>query len=65
MANSSVDIALDVISEILGPATAQTLRDGLPDGSNSEWEYDEKLVREIGLACHLWAERQANATKRR
>lgn len=48
--------AIDEISLALGNVD-ETLLQGLPEGSNPEWGYDEQLVLEIGQACKSWDER--------
>lgn len=50
--------ALDVIGFALAE-TETELCDGLPDGSESHWGYDEQLVRDIALAVHRWNQRVA------
>jgi hypothetical protein len=49
--------AFSVIAEVLGDVD-QTLSDGLPDGSNPEWHYDEELVVDIAEACERWRNRE-------
>lgn len=48
---------LDVIGNVLGDAE-ETLADGLPDGSEADWGYDEKLVADIAAACRAWQARK-------
>lgn len=50
--------ALDVIGEALGSKVEDILWDGLPDGADSEWGYDEQLVLDIGVACVEWIARK-------
>lgn len=37
----------------------EALLDGLPGGRNEEWNYDEQLIIDIGLACQQWEQRQS------
>lgn len=48
--------ALETISDVLSDASEE-LKGGLPGGSFEEWNYDEKLVRDIALACLSWQSR--------
>lgn len=50
--------ALDVIGEALGGKVEEVLWDGLPDGADSEWGYDEQLVLDLGTACVEWIARK-------
>jgi len=48
---------LEVIGNTFGDLE-ETLRDGLPDGPDPDFEYDEQLVQEIADACRRWQERR-------
>ena len=45
--------ALNVIA-MASYSTYKDLTDGLPDGSNPEWGYDEQLVKDIHAAVQSW-----------
>lgn len=53
----TLEKSLDLIDKNLGPSVGDIFRDGLPDGANPEWCYDEQLVRAIGFALLEWEER--------
>lgn len=57
----TLEEALKTVGNTLGNVD-ETLSQGLPDGVNSEWGYDEKLVIEIGEACGRWRLRRFNQT---
>ena len=52
--------ALEVISNLIYSASKE-LRDGLPGGSDEEWNYDDALVIEIAGACIKWQSRQSQS----
>jgi hypothetical protein len=50
--------AMDLIGNILGPDVEDILYCGLPDGTSSEWGYDEQLAIDIAAVILKWRERQ-------
>ena len=53
----NISKALDIIGDQLYD-TSKELCDGLPDGDNPEWGYDEELVKDILIAVQAWNTRQ-------
>lgn len=49
----TLDEALRLIGDAFGNFD-RTLSDGLPDGDDSDWGYDEQLVKEIAEAVVRW-----------
>ena len=47
------------IDKVLGPATVETLLEGMPNGKNPEWRYDKELIEEIGRACDRFLDRKS------
>lgn len=50
--------ALDIISEHLSDTVSQVLSDGLPDGADSDLDFDTQLVKDIALAVKRWTVRK-------
>ena len=53
----SLEKSLDTIGKTLGPTVEEILNDGLPEGSNPEWKYDEELINDIAAAIEKWVSR--------
>jgi hypothetical protein len=49
--------SLNIIGEKLGPSVEEILYDGLPEGSESQWQYDEELINDIAEAVNNWVSR--------
>lgn len=54
--------ALRLIGDAFGDLDS-VLRDGLPEGRDSDWGYDEQLVIDIGEAVVRWKSRLSQASK--
>ena len=59
MSNNKMNLeqALDLISDVAYDSYKELI-DGLPEGSNSEWNYDVQLVMELAEAWQRWRDRQ-------
>lgn len=55
--------ALALIGLLLGGRTEENLLAGLPGGLNSVWDYDEKLIIDIGEAVSQWQRRSERRKK--
>lgn len=53
----TIDEALSIISNLLGPDVGKNFKRGLPNGSESSWKYDERLCIEVAESCLSWKDR--------